>query len=969
EVEELKDAWDIARGADGLVLVGRDGGRISRSTDGGASWADLATGGEGRLSVAVTGRNAFAAGKYAILRSTDAGETWTHLGLEETRHVGRIVVHPADPDVVYVAAVGHLFGPNEERGVYKSTDGGRTWEKSLYIDENTGAIDLVMDRNDPNTLFAAMYQRRRTPWGFSADGPESGIYRTLDGGETWREMTEGLPEGDKGRIGLDIHRRDGDLLYALVESNPDGRGLYRSTDRGESWEKMSDRNPRPMYFSLVRIDPSNPERIYLGGVQFSISDDGGRTWWPGEAAPGVHLDHHALWVSPHDPDLVITGNDGGVATSRDGGQNWLHHHNVAAGQFYQIDVDSRDPYWICGGLQDNNSWCGPSRTLTDEGRMTKSGPRNKDWVRIWGGDGFWNVIDPTDPGIIYSESQNGRFGRYHAGTTETASLQPTARPTADDEEREYRWHWNTPLHVSHHDPATVFAGANHLMRSRDRGHSWEEASPDLTRQIDRDTLPIMGQPVDSTTLSRHDGVSYYGTISEIGESPLDAAVLYAGTDDGMFWRSRDGGATWTDLTGSVPGLRHGMWVSGIEPSHHVPGRVYLTFDGHKDDDYRPYVLVSENFGDDWRSITEGLPDDASVNAIREHPRTPGLVFLGNEVGLYLSTDRGQRWSRLTGNFPTVPVDDMRIHPRDNDLVIATHGRSIWILDDVTPLEQIARGDVLARDAVLFDGQRGTQWVIGGGPWFVAGEFIGDNPPEGASLRYWLRQDLESPVQLEVLEPGGGVLRTLEGPGEAGIQTAVWDLRADGPGEDGGGNGPLVLPGTYAVRLTAGDATSTADVVVRQDPRVDVSRAVMAERQDALTRLHGMSRAIESAESAIDTAQGRIEAAREALERAGDGGSRLLAEADSLAERLEAAAEALDEASAGRLAGAIEGIHAPPTADQVWQIERAQERVADAIRTLNTLLTDDLTALESRIYQPGAMPRPLGAVALPPASPM
>ncbi len=827
------------------------------------------------------------------------------------------------------------------------------------MDEHTGAIDLVMDPNDPETLFAATYQRQRTPWGFSADGAGSGIWRTLDGGGTWERLDQGLPEGDLGRVGLDIFDGDGDLVYAVVESSGEGRGVYRSTDRGDSWEKMSDRNPRPMYFSLIRIDPTNPERIYLGGVQFSISDDGGRTWWEGEAAPGVHLDHHAMWVDPNDPEHLLLGNDGGIATSRDGGEHWRHIHNVAAGQFYQIGLDSRDPYWVCGGLQDNNSWCGPNQTTTDEGRMTKSGPRNRHWVRIWGGDGFWAVVDPTDPDVVYAESQNGRFGRYHAETGESASLQPTARPTPEDEEREYRWHWNTPLHISLHDPATVYAGGNHLMRTRDRGHSWEEASPDLTRQIDRDTLPIMGMPVDSATLSLHDGVSHYGTISEIGESPLNGDVLYAGTDDGKVWVTRDGGASWTDLTDGVPDLGHGMWVSGLEASHHVEGRVYLTFDGHKNDDYRPYALVSEDFGESWEAIAQGLPSDAAVNAIREHPETPDLLFLGNEMGLWISVDGGEAWSRLTGNFPTVPVDDIRIHPRENDLVIGTHGRSIWILDDIGFLEEAAAGGALGENAVLFD-TRATQWAIRGGPWFVAGEFIGDNPPPGALLRYWLREAADDSVHIEILD-GDQTLRTLRASGEVGMQTAVWDFRTD-QAEDGDGEGTMVLPGSYAARLVAGDAESTAEVTVRQDPRAEASTAVLAERQEALDRLYEMGRAVDAAEEALEEARDRIGTARAALEGI-EGADALLAEADSISRRLEESEEAIDEADASGMAGSLEGIRARPTADQMWRIGHSEGDVAEAIGELNEVLSD-FRAFETRIYQPEARPAALGPVEIP-----
>jgi photosystem II stability/assembly factor-like uncharacterized protein len=973
----------VVEGNPSVFYAGFASGGLWRTESGGQAWTalfdDQPSASIGAVTVAPSNPNVVWVGTgepqnrqsspygTGVYKSLDAGRTWEAVGLEDTRHVGRIVIHPTNPDIVYVAAMGHLWGPNEQRGVFRTTDGGDSWENVLYIDEHTGAIDLVMDRNDPNALFVAMYQRQRTPWGYSADGDGSGIYRTLNGGDSWEELTEGLPDGYKGRIGLDIYRRDGRLLYAIVESDAEGRGLYRSNDRGNSWERISTRNPRPMYFSIVRIDPSNPERIYLGGVTLSISDDGGRTWWEGDAADGVHLDHHAIWIDPNDSNHALLGTDGGVASTRDGGRNWIHHHNLATGQFYQLDVDNRDPYWICGGLQDNNSWCGPSRTLTDAGRISSGGPSNKDWHRVWGGDGFWNLIDPTNPDIVYSESQNGNFGRFHQSTGETARLRPTARPL-ESMEREYRWHWNTPLHLSRHDASTLYAGANHLLRTRDRGMTWEEASPDLSRQVDRDTLSIMGMPVTDSTLSRNDGTSHYGVITEIGESPLDGRVLYAGTDDGKLWGTRDDGATWTDLTDDVPGLVHGMTVSGIEASHHVPGRVYVAFDGHRNDDYRPYVVVSNDFGQSWREITNGLPADASVNAVREHHRTPGLIFVGNEVGLYFSVDMGERWTRLSGNFPTVPVDDMRIHPRDNDLVIGTHGRSIWILDDVGPLEQIAQDAVLERTTALFDGQRGTMWVLAPGPWFHPSEFYGDNPPDGVRIRYWLAEDRDEDVRLEVLDSGGDVIRVLDGPGEAGIQQAVWDFRMLAEDEEEAGSGVPVLPGDFGVRLIAAGDTVTTEVAVRMDPRVETTTAVLAQRQEALRRLHDLNVLAHRADEAIEQVESRVGAVEAALAHGGQEADALQGRAEDVSARLAEVVEQLNEGRpGGGLGSAVEGIYDPPTEDQAWQIDLAGERTRAAIEELNALISGDFTQLERDVYSPGALPAPLSPVRLPTVS--
>ena len=939
-----------------------------------------------------------------VFRSTDGGRTWEHLGLVETRHVSRIQVHPRDPDVAWVAAVGHLWGPNPERGVYRTTDGGRTWEKVLYVDENTGAIDLAIDPGDPRTLFAAMYQRRRTGFGFSASGEGSGLFRTTDGGSTWEELTRGLPEGDKGRIGVDVYRRDGNLVYAVIEGDgPEARGVYRSTDRGESWEKLSGNNPRPMYFSMIRIDPNDPERIYMGGVSLQVSDDGGRTWWERDGAEGVHVDHHALWVDPRNSAHVVIGNDGGVASTWDRAETWHEHDNLAIGQFYEVGLDMRDPYFVCGGLQDNSSWCGPSNSLTNRGIG------NRDWYDVSGGDGFYNRVDPSDWRIVYSESQGGNLSRLDVTTGEAQRIRPVARTPAGGEAREYRFNWNTPILVSAHDPRTVYIGANHLLRSRDRGVTWEEASPDLTRGIDRDTLSIFGRPLSEAHLSRNDGVSSYGNVTAISESPLDAQVLYVGTDDGSLQVTRDGGSSWSDAADAVPGLPPRTWVSRIEASHHVPGRVYAAFDGHYQDDYRPWVYVSEDFGRSWRPIVRGLPD-WSVNVVREHPRTPSLLFVGNEVGAYVSVDRGASWTRLRGaNLPTVPVDDIAIHPRDNDLVLATHGRSLWILEDVTPLERLSE-QVLAEAAHLFPVRTATLWSRAGGWPFWGDEFYAQDPPDGAVIRYWLREDLaEAPAavasreatradgggpsggngahggtsgvppssavaRIAIVDAAGRTVRSLEGPGTRGIHTVVWDLRLDPPyetpseergGFGGSARGPRVLPGSYAVRLAVGDATLEADVGVRLDPRVQVSHADLEARQAALMDLHALAGPVREAQERVRTLGDQLREVRELVRERSDAPAQLVARVDSLGDEVREVGEDLGRAGRGvRLGSALESVSAAPTSDQRWQVDRAWEEVPRALERLNRLLAEEVPALYRELDRHGIRPDPGAPVTVP-----
>jgi len=1037
----------------GTFYVGFASGGVWKTTSDGMSWEpvfdDQPTASIGDVTLAPSNPNVVWVGTgepqnrqsspwgVGVFRSTDGGRTWRHLGLEETRHIARIAVHPGDPDVAYVAAVGHLWGPNEERGVYRTTDGGGTWERVLYVDEDTGAIDLVMDPGDPRTLFAATYQRRRTGFGFAAGGGGSGMWRTLDGGDTWTRPETGLPEGEMGRIGLDVYRGDGNLVYATVEAKEGGTGLYRSTDRGESWEKVSDRNPRPMYFSLVRIDPNNPERIYLGGTSLSISDDGGKTWWDGDAAEGIHVDHHALWIDPEDSNHVLLGSDGGLSTSRDAGRHWRHIDNVAVGQFYEVGYDMRDPYYVCGGLQDNGNWCGPTNSLTTYG------VRNSDWYMVWSGDGFYNVPDPTDPDIVYTESQGGFLARYHVPSGDRQSIRPLRRDDdepaeteaaeaaeppvlqpepveaaeaeaagaeeqeeEEDEDEGYRFNWNAPIAVSSHDAATIYFGANHLMRSRDRGMSWEEASPDLTKAIDRDTLPIMGMETDDETLSRHDGISTYGNITTIAESKRSPDVIYVGTDDGNLQVTTDGGATWTNVADRVPDLPPRTYVSRLETSRHADGRVYASFDGHRNDDYRAYVYVSEDHGQSWRSIAAGLPDGWSVNTVREHHRNPELLFVGNEIGVFVSIDRGASWGRLGANFPTVPVDDIQIHPRENDLIVGTHGRSIWILDDLAPLEEAS--EALASEVYLFSVRPSTIRTVAGGWPFQGDRFQASNPPNGAIIRYRLSEPFPepdsregeggevggdagvpeagaaagetgaaapdeeaaaAPLRIELLDASGEVLRTLDAPHRAGVRQVVWDFAHDPPFEGGGGGGgffggstsaPRVVPGTYTVRLVAGDVAQETPVEIRMDPRLEVTAPDIRARFDAQVRIDRLRKPLRDANERLDEMDDRVEQIRALLDAADldDETRTSLDEAvGAFTERLEEVEEDLDDANL--LGNALFGValsNQRPTADQAWAIDRTWAEAPPVLERVNALLTDDLPALEERLRDAGVRPK-------------
>ena len=907
-----------------------------------------------------------------VYRSTDAGGSWTHLGLDNTHHISRIQVHSRDPDVAYVAAVGHLWGSNPERGIYKTSDGGQTWQLVLFIDENTGAIDLAMDPNDPQTLFAAMYQRRRRAWGFNGGGPGSGIYRTTDGGATWTELTDGLPGGDKGRIGLDIYRGDGNHVCALVEADtrtpgqgrrggPGGRrsrnGVYCSTDRGDSWRWLSTTNDRPMYYSQIRIDPNDPERIYLSGLNLYRSSDGGRSFTD-DAAVGVHSDHHALWIDPSDSDHLLLGGDGGVSVSWDRSDNWFQFRNLSISQFYEISLDMRDPYHVCGGLQDNGSWCAPSDTWSNQGI------RPRDWYNVGSGDGFFTVAHPTDLNVMFAQSQGGNLTRVDLTTMERSRLRPVGRPGDDGEDPELRWNWDTPILQSAHDANTIYFGSNVLFKSTDLGQSWQAVSGDLTYALDRGTLELMGVLGSEPQMSINDGQSSYGNLTALGESPIDANVLYTGADDGRLHVTRDGGATWTDITSQVEGLPANTYVTRIVASHAGVGTVYVAFDGHRSDDFAAYVYVSNNFGENWRLIAHGLPEN-SVSALAQHPRNANLLFVGNELGVYTSVDGGEQWARLENGLPTVPVDDIKIHPRDNDLVIGTHGRGIWIMDDIAPLEELTP-QVVASMAHLYSVRRATSYNAYRPQGWTPGIIEDPNPPMGARIRYYLGSEVDD-VSLAVTDAMGRTIRELPAQGASGLNEVIWDLRLVEDGTDGEPmhSGPRVLPGTYLVRLSAGDAVIEGEVTVRLDPRVSMSRSVMAERHEAMMSSYRLSGVVQLARRALSEAENQLEAVRDLLGEAENGTgvleeevAALLGEIRDMGEELVGAAGGADEMNR------IQSASRPPTADQLYQIDGSWWELPSVIDRLNRLITTRTSAVLEQVFQANVRPEAAQPIRMP-----
>ena len=809
-----------------------------------------------------------------IYKSTDGGETWKHMGLGTSKHIARIIVDPVDHDVVYVAALGSLWGRGGERGIYKTTDGGLNWSRIHFVDDDTGATELVMDPANNKVLYAATYQRRRATWGFNGGGTGSAMWKSSDAGRTWTKLTNGVPSGPLGRIGMDVYRANPNILYARLEHEKES-GTYRSDDAGLTWRKMSNVNPRPMYFSQVRIDPTNDLRVYVLGVQLHISDDGGKTFIENGA---MHSDHHAMWINPKNSNHIIDGNDGGIGISWDKGATWEGIYNMDLGQFYHITYDMESPYNVCGGLQDNYTWCGPSAV------RSRTGIANDQWFQIHGGDGFEAQIDPKNSRIIYAESQDGNISRVDRVTNERKSI----RPLPARGEPPLRWNWNTPILMSPHDPATIYVGANKVFKSTDRGQSWTAISPDITSATNRDELQLMGVAGKEVTIARNDGVQSYGNIVQLVESPKNPGVLYAGTDDGRVHMTKDG-KTWTDITNRFKGVPANAYVSRLSASAHDVNVVYATFDNHRSDDYGTYVYASVDGGNNFRSIGEGIPKGHTVTAMAEDPKNPNVLYSGSEFGLFVSPDRGGRWLRVKSNLPTVPIHEIIIHPRDNDMIVATHGRSIWILDDITPLQQQA--EAMKTDAFLFDMRGGTQFNPANDRGFVTDKpFFGKNPTYGAAISYYLSKP-QTNVALRIRDGAGTQVREITGNDlrearGAGINRVYWDMRhqplaplagqpAGGGGGGGGGgfggggnNGPNVMPGDYRVTLVVdGKDVATKTVHVSGDKDMPMTDAERKTWHDTALNMHEMQRLANAAAEAVTQLATQLSAAEALLKSA------------------------------------------------------------------------------------------------------
>ncbi len=978
------DDIEAVPGKPSTMFVGTASGGVFKSVNNGVTWTttfdrDASALSIGDIAIAPSDPNVIWIGSGeannrqssswgdGVYKSVDGGETWKHMGLKETHHIGRVTIHPSDPNVVFVAAMGHLWGGNDERGLYRTKDGGRTWQRVLYITRDTGVGEVAID-GDGRTVYAAAYQRRRRGFGFVGGGPDGALYRSLDGGDSWEKLSRGLPAGDLGRIGIDISRSRPDIVYAVIEHKTAG-GVYRSDDRGATWTRQSATNPRPSYYSQIRVDPTNPDKVWILG-NFAVSLDGGKTFRSEHVSDRIHTDHHALWIDPANPDHLLLGNDGGLYFSYDGAKNWEFIDNLPIGQYYDIDIDGRDPYWIYGGTQDNGTWGIPSRT---SGLL---GITNADVVNIAYGDGFYVAVDPKDHRTIYANSQSGRTYLVDLDTREEQGL----RPAPEDRKEEYRFNWSTPMLMSPHDSRVVYYGGNKLFRTSDRGHVWQPMSSDLTRHQDWKKLPIMGPERSDQTLSRDDGVSDFGTITTIAESPLQAGVLYVGTDDGNVQMTPDGGRTWRDLTSKLklPGAR---WVSRVLASHHDAGTAYVSFDGHQDDDFKPYLFKTADAGATWTSAAGDLPDGMVIHSLAEHPRNRNLLLAGTEFGLFVTIDGGQHWTLVRGNLPRVRIDDILITPRENDIVLGTHGRSIIVLDDATLLEQADRS-ALADDVHLFPARQATAFYeMRMLPTPGSARFTGPNPEYGALITYYLRTapaSSNAAVKIQILDRENHIVRELEGPDRQGFNRVAWDLRypltftpaATDEGWFGPPKGTPVLPGEYRIKLTARGREQTGTVQVRMDPRARTTPEALQTRFAAGQRVAELVRSFAEATAAVDGLSAELDAIKKAVANSKSPADGLRTRVAELADKIEKAKTNFRAGFGGPkfryldLAGQLQASTTAPTEAQMRTLDHLGVELTENIDALNALITKDMPQLESELRSSGLSPFAVKLVALP-----
>ena len=872
-----------------IIYVGGATGGLFQSTDGGLTWTpifdDQNVLGIGAIAVfqpnpdivwVGTGegnpRNSAGVGR-GLFKSVDGGHTWKSMGLARSERIHRILTHPTDPDVVYVGVMGPAWSDGQQRGLYRTRDGGATWDRVLWQNTRTGIGEVVMDPSNPDKLFAAMWEFRREPWFLTSGGPGSGLFVTHDGGDSWRQLSsdDGLPPGELGRIGLAIAPSNPDVVYALVEASQSA--LIRSEDGGRTWSTISDSpgvNPRPFYYADLRVDPKNESRLYRlhGAVQ--VSQDQGRSWETVVPSQIVHGDVHELWIDPDDPRRMILGEDGGIAITYDRGDTWRFVENLPLAQFYHITVDDAVPFNIYGGLQDNGSWYGPSTVWENKGIL------NAHWFRVGGGDGFSVMPDFSDPESFgYSMSQGGNLQHFSKRTGARRSIRPV-----HPDGTELRFNWNAGLTWNPLEPGTIYLGSQFVHRSRDQGMSWQIISPDLTTND-----PSKQRAFESGGLTGDaSGAEMHTTIISIGLSSLEDGVIWVGTDDGNVQITRDGGASWEKVRDNVPGLPHGIWVPDVQPSRHVPGRAYLVAEDHRRGDWTPRVYVTEDYGATWTSLASPAID-GFVHAIEEDPENPSLLFLGTEFGLRISLDRGSSWQKYTSGVPAVPIRDLIVHPRDADLVLGTHGRALIVLDDVRPLRELA-ADATIRSAAVHVFEPPPAYDVN------IAEAIGyrstghamqqaETRPTGAILTFWAAQ--EGTARVEVADDVGVLVYSRTVDARAGMNRLAWNLRPGGDADTLAFPPQMsVFPGTYRVSASIGDLTSSTTLEVRGDPRNPPRVADLVAKRNALIE---MSEVVASVNQARQDLARLIRGVETVLETLGDDADALREQGDALREAL------------------------------------------------------------------------------------
>jgi len=989
-----------------VFYMGSTGGGVWKTTDAGLTWKNVSddsfkTASVGAIAVAPSDHNVVYAGMGSacirgnvsagdgVYRSTDAGKTWVNVGLEKTGQIGRIRVHPRDADLVYVAALGHAFGPNPERGVFRSRDGGKTWEKILYVSDTVGAVDLAMDPKNPRILYAAMWRAERRPWTLVSGGEGDGLRKSTDGGDTWKELTEGLPEGVKGRIGVAVSGADPDRVWALVEAEKGG--LFRSDDGGKKFRLINpDRNfrQRAWYYTHLFADPADKETLYVLNTSIWRSVNGGKEFTPVRAP---HGDEHDLWIDPDDPQVMINGNDGGANVTINGGKTWSTQANQPTAEIYRVTTDDQFPYRVYGCQQDNTCLSIPSRT-------DGSGIAREDWWTIGGCESGYVAVDPRDPEITYAGCYGGAIGRqdHRTGQEREVMAYPQLAVGQAAKDLKYRYQWNAPIRISPHDPSILYSAAQVLLRSRDEGQSWEAISPDLTRN-DATKQGYAGEPITKDDT----GIEVYGTIFAFEESPVTAGLLWVGSDDGLVHLSRDAGKTWEDVT--PKGMPEWGTVNMIEPSRRDAGRATIAVTRYRQEDPKPYVFRTEDYGKSWKLLTDGtngIPADHFVRVVREDPARPGLLYAGTELGLYVSFDDGRRWQPFQQKLPITPVTDIAV--KDDDLVVATQGRGFWILDDLTPLRQFDEAIAKApahlfkpRDARLFGG--------GGGPEGGGAGPAGANPPAGAMIHYTLAAKTPEGKELtiEILDASGAVLRKMSSTKEEvrapnpfrkffpelvtpaklavepGMNRWTWDLHlADAEmTEDawlwGSPKGPRVPPGRYRARLTYGDVVETQEFEVRMDPRLsvrpqdlearyDLARKAwsdLGESQRALKHLRDLRKQVDDLAKRLDEAgkgEGIAEAARAVKEK-------LQAIEEALHQtRNEASQDVLnfppklDNQILGLL-DVVESADARPTDGSVKRYAELHAEIETRLEDLRGVMSTELEAFNAAVKGKGVEP--------------